>query len=179
MISCGTSWRRSSRCRCSTVEAMQPSSSRAGMTTVSFSERQRASGRRAAGRPCRINAAAETSSQSGLLSAWPRISSRMSSVVRDGAQSQTSRAPRPSRAPSRECRTAALRGLVPPGGRRGGRGTTRSPAPAIGPSATPPLTLTIRGPVQSLAAICRSISGTRSAGCRQSRTWCPWPPNPM
>ena len=38
MISCGTCWRRNSRCRCSIVDAMHHSSSRAGMTTdISFS----------------------------------------------------------------------------------------------------------------------------------------------
>lgn len=35
MISCGTLRRSSSRWRCSTVDAMQPSSSRAGMMTES------------------------------------------------------------------------------------------------------------------------------------------------
>src|SRR2546430_3340614 len=35
MISCGTSWSRSSTWRCSTVDTMQPSSSRAGITTES------------------------------------------------------------------------------------------------------------------------------------------------
>ena len=35
-ISWGTPLSRSSRCRCSTVEAMQPSSSRAGITTLSL-----------------------------------------------------------------------------------------------------------------------------------------------
>ena len=77
-ISCGTSWSRSSRWRCSTVEAMHPSSSRAGMTTREL--RQRGQRRVGSGGVRHAHAVPESASQSGCASAWRRISSRMSGV---------------------------------------------------------------------------------------------------
>ena len=145
MISWGTSWIRSSRCRCSTVEAMQPASSRAGITTVSlWSGGSVGSGSRRsvmalACRRCRASRDASI----GVL----RISSRMSSVVRVGAQSQALVGTATGRAPSRECRTGARPGPVPPDGRRSGCGTRRSACASDRAERTPPLTLTTRGMV--------------------------------
>ena len=82
---------------------MQPSSSRAGMTTVSlFERRQRGIGLLASS--VMALDLAEISSQSGCSVAWFRISSSMSSVVRDGAQFQCRGRAR-HRAPSRGRRT--------------------------------------------------------------------------
>ena len=84
------------------------------------------------------------------------------------------------RAPSRGCRTGAPRATGSTGW-----SPRRSRHQALSCASdradwTPPPTFTIaRRRRRSLRRDLPSISGTRSAGCRQSRTWWPVPPKPM
>src|SRR5580658_9987964 len=122
---------------------------------------------------------ADTSSQSGWVPAWADISSMIARTVVLGLQPQTRAAFDGSR---------TIHGMS--NGRGAGSGATgwepnRSSHQSLIclrdiAEAAPPPTFTIRSAASVFgAASCAVRSGSRSCGWRQSRTWWPFPPNPM
>ena len=172
-ISCGTLCSRSSRCRCSTVEQMQPSSLRAGMTTESSDS----------GRGDWV--------QAGFMRRWRGPASR--GVARHARQSPRGCAP--GKASGRQFHSRSGAGGVQhePGHVVGARRPVSAPT-GCGPNRLAHQSLNCgeghrvvdaAAHVQRLAQVCRGCriwrpTGTaRSRGWRQSRTWWPCPPKPM
>ena len=171
----GSSCRRSSTWRCSTVGAMHASSSRAGMTTVGSVS----GGRSGAAAACGCYSGARASSQSG----WRRwcvgdLVENRRDGGRDGVQPKRRAQRERVHAPSTARRTVARAASAPtcavaeavgaPGAQLRQRhrvGRRRRRHSRCRPRPTP-------------ARSCRSTRSARSRGWRQSRTWWPVPPKP-